>query len=168
MNNNDELKFGRLLNPEIATLHREYFKEMVSLIGVFTVYRAPKPGRTYTTYAEIDTNYENPIQVGGIFEEEPNQKTLKTLGWVSELQEGASIFHVPYDTKGLQRGALFTIPSGIDRAKGRLFKVNKISNMMIYPYSFACEIVPEFDSEYVGPKLNYQDSSFTLLNTEDE
>ena len=43
-------KYGILLNKDIK-LHRQYFKEMVRLIGIYVLYRAPKKDKTYTTYA---------------------------------------------------------------------------------------------------------------------
>ena len=43
------------------------------------------PGKYYTNYTEIESNYFEPIEVGCIFDEHPTQQTLKKLGWVSEL-----------------------------------------------------------------------------------
>ena len=163
---NIENKYGILLTPDIK-LQRNYFKEMVKLLGINVIYRAVKPGKKYTTYAEIDANYEQPLLEGCIFNEHPDQQTLKKIGWVSELQQNASIIHVRYDLPNLEQGALFIVPSGLDNAKGRLFRVVKITNIMVYPASIACEIVPEYENTY-EPSLNdFTDSSFNLLNEED-
>ena len=89
-------KYGTLLTSDIK-LHRKWFKEMVKLHGINVIYRAVKPGKHWTTYAELDTNFEAPTIEGCIFDEHPTQQTLKKIGWVSELQESASIIHVPYD-----------------------------------------------------------------------
>lgn len=159
-------KYGLLLTDDIK-LHRNWFKEMCKLIGIKVIYRAPRPDKHYTTYAEIDGNYEGPLVEGCIFEEHPEQQTLKKIGWVSELQENASIIHVRYDLPGLQKGALFIIPSGIDKAKGRLFRVSKISNIMVYPASITCEIVPEYENTYVNSQSDFKHNSFTLLNEEE-
>lgn len=162
----EEQKYGILLNKDI-TLHRKYFNEMCKLIGIRVVYRAPKPGKTYTTYTEITSNYELPEVVGCIFEEYPKQQTLKKLGWVSELDESASIIHVPYDLQGIQQGALFTVPSGIDCAEGRLFRVTKLSNIMIYPASIICQIVPEYENTLPLSQIeNFKGTDFNLLNEE--
>ena len=163
---NIENKYGILLTPDIK-LQRNYFKEMVKLLGINVIYRAVKPGKKYTNYAEIDANYEQPLLEGCIFNEHPDQQTLKKIGWVSELQQNASIIHVRYDLPNLEQGALFIVPSGLDNAKGRLFRVVKITNIMVYPASIACEIVPEYENTY-EPSLNdFTDSSFNLLNDED-
>lgn len=53
---------------------------MTSLIGINVVYRAPQKDKHYTTYAEIESNYQKPEVVGCIFEEHPEQQTLKKLG----------------------------------------------------------------------------------------
>lgn len=159
--------YGLLLTKDIK-LHRQWFKQMCNLIGIKVIYRAPRKDKHYTTYTEIDSNYECPQVVGCIFDEHPEQQTLKKLGWVSELQEGASIIHVDYDLPNIQQGALFIIPSGIDNAKGRLFRVSKISNIMIYPASLSCQIVPEYENTYANSESQYKHNSFTLLNEEED
>lgn len=142
----DNIKnYGKLINKDIK-LHRMWFKQMVALHGINCKYRAPLPNKTYDIYADLQTGYRPEIIVGCIFEEHPDQKSLKKAGWVAELQEGASIIHVPYDLPDLQVGALFDVPSGLDTSKGRLFRVISMSNIMIYPASIACEIALEYES----------------------
>ena len=159
-------KYGLLLNENIK-LHRRYFREMVKLLGVYVIYRAPKANQHWTTYGEIESNYEPPLLVGCIFDQHPTQQTLKKIGWVSELQENASIIHVDYDLPNLQQGALFIIPSGLDNAKGRLFRVTKLTNSIIYPASIMCEIVPEYEDTFIPEtQYDFQHSSFTSLNEE--
>jgi len=159
-------KYGQLLTGSIK-LHRNYFKEMVKLLGINCIYRAPKPNKSYTTYADIDSNYESPELVGCIFDEHPNQRTLMKMGWVSELQDTSSLISVPYDLAGIQAGALFIVPSGIDTATGRLFRVVRLSNIMIYPASITCEIVPEYEDTFEPALYNHKTDSFNLLNEED-
>lgn len=162
----DYNKYGLLLNKDIK-LHRQYFKEMCKLIGINVIYRSPKPNKSYTTYAEIESNYNKPTLEGCIFDEHPSQQTLKKMGWVSELQENASIIHVRYDLENIQQGALFIIPSGIDNAQGRLFRVSKISNIMIYPYSVTCEIVPEYENTFDNSLFDHSTNSTNLLADEE-
>lgn len=159
-------KYGMLLTPDIK-LHREWFKEMTKLIGINVIYRAPAKNKHYTTYAEIESNYQKPVLVGCIFEQHPDQKTLKKLGWVSELQKDASIIHVPYDLPDLQQGSLFIVPSGIDNAQGRLFRVISMMTSIVYPASVSCEIVPEYEDIFVPEtSYDYSNSSHNLLNHE--
>lgn len=136
-------KYGALIHPEIK-IHRQYFREMVKMLGIYVLYRKPKKDKHYTTYAEIDSNYEEPILIGCIFDNHPTQQTLRKIGWMSELDEGSSLIHVDYDLDGLQQGALFIIPSGLDDGKARLFRVVRLTNSMVYPASITCEIVPEY------------------------
>ena len=140
-------KYGMLLNKDI-TLHRQYFKEMCKLLGINVIYKSLKDGKKWTNYGEVDANYNPPQLVGCIFNEHPDQRTLKKMGWVSELQENASIIHVPYDLPKLEVGCLFIVPSGLDDGKGRLFRCTKLSNIMVYPASVACELVPEYENTY--------------------
>lgn len=136
-------KYGKLLYPNIK-IHRQYFREMCKLIGIYVLYRAPKDDKGYTTYGELNAHYEEPKLIGCIFDEHPTQQTLKKMGWMSELDSNSSIIHVDYDLEGLQQGALFIIPSGLDDGKGRLFRVTKLTNSIVYPASITCEIVPEY------------------------
>ena len=71
-------KYGLLLSPDIK-IHRKYFEEMVKLMGIQVVYYAPRPGKRYTTYDEVKDNYQAPEVVGVIFDEHPDQKSMKKL-----------------------------------------------------------------------------------------
>ena len=137
--------YGTLISPNIK-LHRMWFKQCVALHGINCKYRAPLNNKDYDARGDLQTGYKPEIVVGCLFEEHPNQKSLKKAGWVAELQEGASMIHVPYDLPDLQVGALFEVPSGLDNGKGRLFRVISMSNIMIYPASIACEIALEYES----------------------
>lgn len=134
-------QYGLLISEKNIKLHRLWFKQMANTIGVKVGYRAPRPDKHYTTYAEVDSNFEKAEVIDCIFEEHPEQQTLKKLGWAAELQENASIIHVPYDLHGLQKGAIFLIPSALDNTRGRVFRVEKLSTIMIYPASIACELI---------------------------
>lgn len=159
----DYKKYGLLLNGDIK-LHRSYFKQMVKLIGINVIYKAPRKSKDYDHHGDLDTKYMEPQIVGCIFDEHPDQKTLKKQGWVAELQEGSSMIHVPYDLEGLEVGAQFIVPSGIDNAEGRVFRVIAMQNIMIYPASMACEIAPEYQN--IAPRNEVEDfthSNFTKL-----
>ena len=148
----EEQKYGILIN-DAAKINRQYFRECVRLLGIRVIYRAVKPGKKFTTYAEVDANYEKPILTGCLFHDHPTQYTMKKIGWVSELTEGASLIEVDYDLPGLQVGCLFIVPSGLDNGRGRVFRVTKMSNSMIYPSSITCELVPEYTNTLDDEKL---------------
>ena len=137
--------YGLLINKDIK-LHRTWFKQMTALHGINCKYRAPLENKEYDTYADLQTGYGPEILVGCLFEEHPNQKSLKKAGWVAELQEGSSIIHVPYDLPNLHAGAIFEIPSGLDTGVSRKFRVINLSTIMIYPASIACEVALEYES----------------------
>ena len=162
----EENKYGILLGKDIK-LFRKYFDEMVKLIGIQVIYRAPRKDKTWTTFAEITSNYQDPLVIGAIFDSHPDQRTLKKIGWVSELEENSSIIHIAYDTPDIQQGALFIVPSGLDDGKGRLFRCVKLTNSIIYPASITCEIVPEYEDTYPNTNNDFKHSSFNVLNEED-
>ena len=159
--------YGLLLNKKDILLQRKYFEEFVMMLGVKVIHRAPRPDKHYTTYSEIQSNYFEPEAVGCIFDEHPNQRTMKKLGWTAELGESASIISVPYDLEGLQQGSLFIIPSAFDNTKGRLFRVVEITGIMIYPASLTCKLVPEYENTFTPDNFNHQRNSFNLLNREE-
>lgn len=158
-------KYGVLLTPDIK-LHRLYFDEMVKLLGINVLYYAVNPGKKWTSYTELKTTHQAPEVVGCIFTDHPTQQTMKKMGWVAELQEDASIIHVPYDLHDLQIGCLFLVPSGIDGAKGRLFRVVSMYTDMVYPASIACEIVPEYIDSFRDSKYEHKLDDFNLLYEE--
>lgn len=163
-----ENKCGILIN-NATKLHRQYFREAVKLLGIYVIYRAPKKDKHWTTYGEIEGNYEKPMMVGCLFHDHPDQKTLKKIGWVAELQTNSSLIEVDYDLPNLQVGSLFIVPSGLDDGKGRLFRVYSIQTSMLYPASVTCEIVPEYeDTIQEEEKSDYSNSSMNYLNRQDE
>ena len=162
------MKYGQLLDPQIK-MHRQYFREMCKLLGIYVLYRPIIECDTknkYTTYAEIDVNYKEPMLIGCIFDEHPTQKTLRKMGWSSELQDNSSFIHVDYDLPELQVGCLFIIPSALDNAVGRIFRVVSMETGMIYPASVTCEIVPEYINEF-DTVFDYDGSDTCVLGEEE-
>lgn len=159
---------GILLNKHNIEIHRKYFKEMTRLIGINVLYRSPRPDKHYDGYGELDTFYNPPKVVGCIFDEHPTQWTMKKMGWNSELQEGLSVIHLPYDLEGLQSGAIVIVPSGLDNAEGRVFRVIRMSTIQVYPASIACEIGPVFESDFERSQFNHSQDNFNLLVDEEE
>jgi hypothetical protein len=161
--------YGLLITKDIK-LHRTWFKQLIALHGINCKYRAPI-GKDYDMHADLQTGYKPEIIVGCLFDEHPNQKSLKKAGWVAELQEGSSIIHVPYDLPDLQVGALFEVPSGLDNGKGRVFRVISMSNIMIYPASIACEIALEYatnDEQRLSTSAVEKEDMPLLIDREDD
>lgn len=161
-------EIGILYNKQNLDLQRTYFKQMLRMIGIKVIHYAPLPGKRYTTYAEIKTCFEPPIVTGCIFEEHPTQKTMKKLGWDSERQEDASLISVPYDLPHVQAGSIFALPSGIDNAEARLFRVVEMSTIMLYPASITCKLVPEWSNTAKESQIvNFKTQDFNLLREEE-
>ena len=76
---NPDNKYGMLLTPEIK-LHRKYFLEMAKLLGIQLIYKAPLPGKTFDGHGDLNANYYPGQVVFGIFQDHPDQKTLKKMG----------------------------------------------------------------------------------------
>lgn len=158
---------GVLLDKHNLELQRFYFEEMVRLLGINAIYRAPREGKHYDGYGELTSYFEEPIVVGVVFDEHPTQRTMRKLGWDSELQEEASIIHVPYNTPKLQRGSLFILPSNLDNTEGRMFMVTEMSSSSIYPSSITCKICPVWKSTFEGSQLNHEHSNMSVIKEEE-
>ena len=154
---------GVLLNGTNIKLHRTYFKQMVKLIGINVIYRQPMENKVWDGHGELEGSFYPPILVGCIFTEHPNQKSLRKMGWVAELNESSSIIEVPYDLPGLQAGALFIVPSGLDNSKGRVFKVTHLENIAVYPTTIICEIVPVYEDAFDRGQIQHTNNDMNLL-----
>lgn len=76
-----------------------------------------------------------------------------------------------YDLEGLQVGALFSIPSGLDDGKNRLFRVISMQSIMVYPASIACEVAPEYedvDEPVLHNDFSSQTTTLLMDNEEDD
>lgn len=161
---------GILLNDQNIKLHRQYFKQMVNLVGINVLYREPiEASKEYNEYTELDSRYKPAVIVGCIYDEHPSQKTMRKLGWNAELSDATTIIHVPYDLPGVQVGALFIIPSGLDNAEGRVFRVIRMSNIAVYPASISCELAPVYiNTTPVNLVKDFDKSNFNLLSDESD
>ena len=161
-------EIGILYNKQKLDLQRKYFNQMLRMIGIKVIHYAPLPGKRYTTYAEIKTCFEPPVVTGCVFDEHPTQKTMKKLGWNSERQEDASLISVPYDLAHVQAGSIFALPSGIDNAEARLFRVVEMSTIMLYPASITCKLVPEWSNTVKESQIvDFKTQDFNLLREEE-
>ena len=140
---------------------------MVHLIGISCIHKAPCRNKHYTVDGEVTSNYEEPQLTGCIFVDHPDAKTLRKIGWVTELEDSASLIHVPYDLKGLQQGSLFIIPDAFNPKQGRVFRVVQMKANLVYPASVTCEIVPEWENTFENAQLAFPKTNFNLLVEED-
>ena len=161
---------GLLLDKANIELYRAWFNQMVELLGINVLYRAPrKKDKTYDLHGELDTLYCEPIMVGSVFEEYTNQKTMKKLGWNAERDETHPTIQVAYDVPGLESGGLFIIPSGLDNAEGRVFKILDMHTAPVFPFCVVCKLGPVLKSDFERSQLtDFTHTDFNVLNDEDD
>lgn len=85
ISNQEELfngsQYGLLNNSEDIKIHRHYFNELVSLLGVQCIFKAPRvESKHYSERGELKSVYEKGMVTGCIFQDHPDAKTLKKLG----------------------------------------------------------------------------------------
>lgn len=142
-----------LLVGNDAKLFRSYFDEMAKLIGIQVKY-----------YYVIDENFsiygdENPLGfsepelIDIIFDENPNIRTLKRYGWITEGEERQPIMaQFSYNTKNLQKGCRIEIQSNL-YDKGRLFVVTDMTTNLEFPESYMCKLAPVFHNKNTEEKI---------------
>ena len=148
-----------LLNRQDAKIFRQYFSEMVKLIGQSVGYQYVVE-KKMTIHSEDNSTLSMPIRLDVLFDENPSVDTLNTLGWTSELNtQQPIVVNVPYNTPKLSVGARMTIESVDGTPRPRVFKVTKIVSDLEFPDAYTCAIVPVFDQFK-------QKNQYTLVNTE--
>jgi len=148
-----------LLNRQDAKIFRQYFSEMVKLIGQSVGYQYVVE-KKMTIHSEDNSTLSMPIRLDVLFDENPSVDTLNTLGWTSELNtQQPIVVNVPYNTPKLSVGARMIIESVDGTPRPRVFKVTKIVSDLEFPDAYTCAIVPVFD-QYE------QKNQYTLVNTE--
>lgn len=148
-----------LLNRADSTIFRQYFNEMVKLIGQSVGYQYVVK-QELTIHSEDNSKLSVPIRLDVLFDENPSVDTLNKLGWVSEVNDQKPIIvNMPYNTPNLTVNARVIIESVDGVGRPRVFRVTKIQSDLEFPDAFTCALVPVFD-QYV------QKNQYTLVNTE--
>lgn len=148
-----------LLNRQDAKIFRQYFSEMVKLIGISVGYQYVVE-RRMTIHSEDNSVLSTPIRLDVLFDENPQVDTLNRLGWVSEINgQKPVVVNMPYNTPNLTVNARVIIESvdGVERP--RVFKITQIVSDLEFPDAFTCALVPVFD-QYT------QKNQYTLVNHE--
>jgi hypothetical protein len=148
-----------LLNRADSTIFRQYFNEMVKLIGQSVGYQYVVK-QELTIHSEDNSELSVPIRLDVLFDDNPSVDTLNKLGWVSEMNDQKPIIvNMPYNTPKLTVNARIIIESVDGVGRPRVFRITKIQSDLEFPDAFTCALVPVFD-QYV------QKNQYTLVNTE--
>lgn len=122
---------------------RKQFNETVMQLGVLFKYQYPL-GNDVDDFAQpAPDGYSEELDVYGIFDGEPKLKTYRNLGWVVEKSDNLPfLIHIPFDTKGIQKGALFKISGQLTGIEARVFQVVELTTGLVCPDHIVCQIVP--------------------------
>ena len=161
-------KYGSLFHENDIKLHRKYFAEMVKLWGVLVDYYAPKKNNHRTIYGEVVSSYYEPMRIGVLFNQHPDQKTMKKLGWDNQTDTEAILITVPYDTPNIQVGAKFLFPAAVDGGEPKQYKVTRMRTSMIYPSSIVCECMPEYEDEFKISDFEFAHTGMNVINREQD
>lgn len=153
---------GFLINSD-STIFRDYFKEAAKLLGIQVKYSYPID-MTFSQYGDEDPRgFSEAKEIDIIFEENPNIRTLKKYGWVTEnSDEVPYMAQFAYDTPNLAKGCRIEIPSPIGMEKkinGRLFVVTDIHTSLEFPEAWMCKLAPVFADKPVPQEVEQKVSS---------
>lgn len=153
-----------LLTQNDANVFQNWFKEMCKLHGISVKYIYPVI-ENVTIYSEIQPEFSEVINLDIIFDENPNVKTLKRIGWVSEdPSDKPAIAHLPMDTPHLQTKARILIPPIGQAIPGRWFEITSIHSQLEYPDSYVVTLAPIFESNKA--RSNYEASNYNYIQDE--
>lgn len=153
-----------LLTQNDTCLFRDWFKEVAKLRGVSVKYCYPVD-EDISIYSEIDPKFTSPIDMDIIFQEVPEVKTLKKIGWTSEdPSDKPAIAQLPFDAPGLKTKARILIPPIGQAIEGRWFEVTSIHSLLEYPDCYTCTLAPVFDTN--EPKIDNENQNFTYIDHE--
>lgn len=157
------------LTREDSTLYQSWFKEMARLRGFTVEYQyVVKPDQTI--YGETTPNkLSDPITIDVIYEQNPNVKTLRNIGWINEdPNDKPYIMMLPFDVPNLTAEAVITVPPYFGMRLGfkeRKFRITNITTLIEYPDCYICTLAPIVNSpkpekpDYSDSEYNYIDSS---------
>lgn len=154
----------RSLIQNDVKIHRRYFNEALEAYGVDALYYQVKPGKKFTSIGELSANYYAPTEGKVIFDQTPQLRTLKKLGWVSELDQTLPLLHVSFDLPGIETGCLFKIKDPLQFSGGRLFRITKMSVGIISPASITVQAVPIAGTEPSETVKPYDGVKSVFLN----
>lgn len=139
---------GFLVNKD-ATILRNFFKEAAKLRGIHVLYQYPIDMELSNYAEENPLGFSDAEEMDIIFDENPNIRTLKKYGWVTESGgDQPYMANLPYDAKMLCKGCRITIPSPLlpsgTPVSDRIFVVTDIHTSLEFPEAWACKVAPVF------------------------
>ena len=146
------------------TIYRQWASEELDLYGVSAEYYQLKPNHSWTVAGELAANYFDPRPIKLFFDQVPKISTLKKLGWVTELDQQASLVNILFTTPGIAVGCLFNIKDPLTPDSGRLFRVTKLQTGILYPSYVTCQIVPVLGTEPEETVDPYQGNKSIFLD----
>lgn len=147
-----------------AKIFKKYADECLSMYGIPSLYYQIKPGKDYSAVGELSGCYYDPVRTKVIFDQAPNIRTLKKLGWVTEADTQQPLVHVMFDLPGIEIGCLFSIKDPLTKASGRLFRITKMTTSILYPAMLTCQIVAVVGTEPEETVRPYNGDDSIFLN----
>lgn len=124
--------------------------------------------KRFTIHGELRASYSDPEQIYLIFQEHPNMKTLRAVGWASESNtEGDKpyIVQLPFDTPQLQVGCRVLIPFSLhdEQPVRKTFRITKVAVIALYPDCYTCTIAPEFETDPSRTSPSYSNTNSNFM-----
>lgn len=156
----------RSLIQSDAKIFKKYANECLDALGIPSLFYQIKPGKEYSAQGELGGCYYDPIRTKVIFDQAPNVRTLKKLGWVTETDTQQPLVHCKFDLPGIENGCLFSIKDPLAKSSGRLFRITKMTTSVLYPAMLTCQIVAVMGTDPEETVKPYTGNDSIFLNKE--
>ena len=151
---------NNLIGKDIE-LFRNRYDEALTLQGIPCEYQYPILPTTNEQAEPVVDSYSLPIETNIFFEGSPKIKTFKRLGWVVENNQDLPILiHCSFNLPNVQKDAIFKFSGQYTNVPDRTFRVTEISYDIQAPDHIICQVVPVYDSQYVGRTKKEVETTF--------
>lgn len=153
-----------LIGPDIE-LWRDRYDEALKLQGIPARYQYPNITDSNAQGEPVIDSYSTPVDIQIFFDSAPKLKTFKRLGWVVENDKNLPfLIHCSFHLKNLQKDCIFEIGGQYAGMPPRKFRVTELTTDLQAPDHVTAQVVPVYDSQYVGRTKKEIEKRFNKSN----
>ena len=153
-----------LIQADVKMMRKRY-DEALKLQGIPCIYQFPNLANSNVQgEAQIDS-YSEEMPAFVFFDGNPKVKTFKRYGWVVENDTNLPfLIHCSFELPHLQKDSIFKLSGQYTDLPDRTFRVTEISYDLQAPDHLVCQVIPVFDTQYVGRTETEVKQTFNTSN----
>lgn len=156
-------------NYDEVNLKRSMALEYFNMHGIDSQFYAISVEQS-NLYDDDNHIYEEPVNIPVIFQQFPDIRTLKKLGWfVGDTEDLPILMYIPfYDLEGneiaVKDNVKISLPIEVPSLDTKTFKVKKIASKSFSALYWVVNIVPVPDTELKADEGDTDEDGFTFIN----